>query len=282
MANEPSHGVDATPQTKASDGAGAADPNPVNPNPANPNPANPNPAAADPAAAYRPEGATGKDHLFGASDRETIDKLFGAYEGARAEIAKGKPAIPEAAAYQFNWSDGLKGVIGDGDPAVAEFRAIAHEHGYTQQQIDAIPKLMDKLVEKGLIEKPFDSGKLLEELAPASFKGTPEQRQLKGTERLTAAEAWIKQLGPTHGFDDAMKQELRLFTTTAQGVRVIEAFQKSGMNASVQPGGGQPAAVTKSDLDARVADPRNDAYGPKFDEAFAAETKKLFKEMYPD
>lgn len=229
---------------------------------------------------YKPAGLP--DHLIGQSDKETIDRLSAAYTGARGELAKGKPAIPKAEEYQFNWSDQLKGTIGKDDPALKEFATVAHEHGFTQQQIDAIPKFMDKLVEKGLIEKPFEAGKLLEELAPEGFRGTPEQRQAKGGERLAAAEAWIAQLdAKAHGIDDGMKQELRLLTTSLPGVRLVEMFARGGMNISANPGGGQqPGGITKETVEARVADPRNDSQGPKFDPAFAEETKRQFRALY--
>jgi hypothetical protein len=282
------HGVDATAQITAKDnpgdaaataaaGTGGADPTqggrtePIGG------------ADGQGAQLHKPDGIP--DHVLGQSDQETIDKLFTAYKGARDELAKGKPAIPKAGEYKFEWSDAVKGAggIASDDEAVKAFAEIANEHGYTQQQIDAIPKFFDKLVEKGVIEKPFDSARMLEDLAPAEFRGTPEQRQAKGGERLNQAEAFIGQLTAEQGFSDAMKQELRLLTTSVEGVRVVEAFMRSGMNASVSAGaGGRQTAVTKADLQARTADPRNDAFGSKFDPDFAEETRKMFKQLYPD
>jgi hypothetical protein len=299
MSEQASHGVDATPQTQAEDGTNkggnppAAQPSGAQP-PAGQQPGAQPPAGqqpplggadAAPAGLYNPNG-TIPAHLLGQDDKGTIDKLLGAYNGARTEIAKGKPAIPEAKDYQYNWSDKVKslGVIPADDPVAQAFSEIAHEHGFTQQQMDAIPKLFDRLVDKGLIEKPFDSAALLSSLAPAEFKGTPEEKQARGAQRLQAAENWIKQLDATaHGIDDAMKQELRLLTTSLDGVRLVEKFMNGGMNVSVSPGGGNPpAAVTQADLNARVADPRNNAYDPKFDPAFAEETRNMFKKVYPD
>lgn len=282
----PSHGVDPTPAIIAADGAGAF-------KPAAPAQAAPTDdptqngktlpiggADGTQANIYKPDGLP--QHLIGQTDKETIDRLATAYTGARTELAKGKPAIPAANEYKFEWSDGLKGAIAPDDPALGAFAEIAHEHEFTQKHIDAIPKFMDKLVEKGLIEKPFDSGKLLEELAPAEFRGTPEQRQAKGGERLTTAENWIKQLDPKHGIDDAMKQELRLLTTSLPGIKLVETFMKGGMNLSASPGGGsQPGAITKDAVEARLADPRNQSQGPKFDPAFAEETRRQFKALYP-
>lgn len=229
---------------------------------------------------YKPQGIA--EHLLGQTDQETIDKLQKAYTGAREEIAKGKPAIPKPEEYKWNWSDGIKGQIGADDPALKEFSAIASEHGFSQQQIDAIPKFFDKLAEKGIIEKPFDASALLADLAPAGYKGSPEERQAEGGKRLTRAEGWIKQLSPQAGFDDAMKNEMRLMTTSVAGIKVIEKLMNGGVNPSVSPGGQQQqAAVTKSDVERRVADPRNNAFDPKYDEAFAQETREMFKRLYP-
>lgn len=289
MTEQANHGVEPTAETTAADQNGVFKPA---------TPAAPGSEAgaektlpiggADGAqpATYKPEGLP--DHLLGQDDKGTIDKLSQAYKGARDELAKGKPAIPASNEYQWNWSDKVKGLggIAADDPALVAFAGIAHEHEFTQKQIDAIPKLFDQLADKGLIEKPFDAAELLTSLAPTEFKGSAEQIQAKGGERLQAVEGWIKQLDPkAHGFDDDMKQELRLLTTSVAGVRVVENLMKSGMNVSVSPGGGGGAqpVVTKAALDARVADPRNDSTRhDKFDPAFAEETRRMFKQLYPD
>lgn len=280
---ENSHGVDTTPEiTNADAGAGkVADPAQPGTEGGKTLPI----GGADGAqpSLHKPEGIA--DHLIGQTDQETIDRLFKENKGFRDAQAKG-PQVPEKAdAYAFNWSDKLKaaGGVADDDPALAAFKDIAHEHGYTQSQIDAIPKFMDVLVDKGLIEKPFDTNGLLKSLAPEGYRGTDEQMQAKGGERLLTAENWIKQLTAQQGFTEGMKNDMRLLTTSADGVAVIEALMKSGSNPSIQPGGGiQQQGISKSDLEARTADPRNDAFGAKFDPAYAEETRKLFKQMYPD
>lgn len=287
MTTEASHGVNPTAQTQAEDGTAGAGTQQQGGAQQQPGiQQQPQLGGADnPADIYNPNG-TIPTHLLGQDDKGTIDKLLGAYNGARTEIAKGRPAIPDAKEYQLNWSDKVKslGVIPADDPAVAAFSQIAHEHGFTQQQMDAIPKLFDQLVDKGLIEKPFDSAALLTSLAPPDFKGSPEERQARGGQRLQATENWIKQLDvKAHGIDDSMKQELRLLTTSEPGVRLVEKFMNGGMNVSVSPGGGhQQQAVTKADLEARVADPRNKFMDPKFDPAFAEQTQKMFKQFYQD
>lgn len=290
--NATSHGVNPTPEITAADKGGANAPaQQTAPNAApgvQPQPGQQQQTPLGGADAARPDlynpNKIIPDHLLGQDDKGTIDKLHAAYKGARDELAKGKPAPVKAADYKFEWSDKVKGAgIGTDDPALKGFADIAEKHNFSQEQIAAIPAFFDMAVDKGWIEKPFDSAGLLTELAPADFKGSPEEKQAKGGERLLVAENWIKQLDPkSHGFTEPMKQELRLLTTSLAGVQVVEHFMRSGMNTSVSPGGGgnNPPAVTKADLDARVADPRNKFDNPKFDEGYATETQNMFKRFY--
>jgi len=286
MSDQPNHGVDTTPQIQAEDKTAVPPANPGAEPPAPPAPGQQPPlgGADAPPGIYNPNNSI-PDHLLGQDDKGTIDKLSAAYKGAREEPAKGKPAVPEAKDYQFNWSDKVKGAggIAADDQAVAAFAEIANKRGLTQDQVGAVNEFFELAIDKGWIEKPFDSGQLLTELAPPEFRGTPEEKQARGAQRLQLADSWISQLDPkTSGMDDAMKQELRLLTTSVAGVRVVEQFMKSGMNPSVSPGGGHmPAAVTKSDIDARIADPRNNFTDPKFDPAYAEETRNMFKKLYP-
>lgn len=231
---------------------------------------------------YKPDGLA--DHLFGKDDRGTIDNLMKENKGFRDAQAKGRPNVPDKPdAYAFNWSDKVKGVGGvdQNDKVLGEFRRIAHEHGYTQAQVDAIPKIFDYMVDQGLIEKPLDTAELLRGLAPEGFRGSPDELERRGGARLLTAETWINQLTPQQGFDDGMKTEMRLLTTSKSGIQVIETLMKAGINPSVSAGGEKAAGISKQDLDARVADPRNSTFAPEYNEAFAQETRELFKKMYP-
>ncbi|EKF43325.1 hypothetical protein NA8A_04818 [Nitratireductor indicus C115] len=286
MSNEPSHGVEPTPQIAAAD-----------------DPANAGaPPAADPTQGgrtepiggadgqmpgiYKPEGIA--DHLVGQTNEETIDRLIRENKGFRDAQAKKTGAVPENAdGYQpFEWGEKTKalGGVADDDQALGIFKNIAHEHGFTDAQMAAVPKFMEAMAEKGLLEAPFDTAGMLESLAPEGFKGSAEEKQAKGGERLTAAENWIKQLdAEAHGFDQDMKNEMRLLTTSLAGVKVIEKLMNRGVNPSVHPGGGgAERAVTKQDYEARIADPRNNAFGDKFDENFANETREIARRLFGD
>lgn len=234
------------------------------------------------AGTYKPEGIDAA--LLGQTDKDTIDNLLKVNKGFRDAQAKAEKPPEQPDAYKFEWSDRVKGygAIAEDDAVLGKFREIALEHDYTQKQIDAIPKIFDFMAEKGMIEQPFDTSGLLKGLAPEGFRGSPEEIEAKGGERLLAAENWIKQLTPENGFDDGMKTEMRLLTTTPAGVKVIEQMMKGGVTHSVSPGGQQPQAVSKSEWEARVADPRNDAFGSRFDPAYAEETRQLAKKLFPD
>lgn len=299
MTGQASHGVAPTPEISAADSLGVFAPVAPTP-PAAPTP--PPPGAPDPtqggrtlpiggadggqADIYKPEGLD--QSLIGQTDRETIDKIVNRMTGLRTELAKkgqDAPAIPEKPdGYQWNWSDGVKaaGGIATDDKAVAAFAQIAHEHGFTQQQIDAVPKFFDKMIEAGVIEKPLDPNKLLEDLAPPTFRGSADDKRQKGAERLGVVENWVKALPEAAGFDAQMKDELRLLTMSPAGVRILERMMNgaAAQTFAVQPGN-QPQPVTQRTLDARISDPRNDAMGPKFDPAFAEETREMFKKLYP-
>lgn len=230
---------------------------------------------------YRPDGIA--EHQLGQDDRGTIDKLLSENRGFREAQSKQVKPPEKADGYTFEWGERIAkdfgGVAAD-DVVLGKFRELAHEHGFTQKQMDAVPKLMEFMAEQDLLDKPFDSGKLLAELAPAGFRGTAEEQQAKGAERLNVAESWIKQL-PDKSFDQDMRNELRLLTTSAAGVRVVERMMNAGFTASVSPGAGSAAApVTKQTLDQRLADPRNDSFGEKYDPAFAQDTDAMFRQLY--
>lgn len=270
------HGLDPSPEIAAADSDA-------------PDPA----AAADPAVKtediggadgqqpfYRPDGIP--DHLLGQDQNETLDKLFGAYKGARDEMAKGKPAAPdkpEAYELKFGEDTAKQFPIADDDPALQVLKQTAHEAGFTQDQFEVLGKFVDQLVDKGLIEKPYDADAVMKSLAPEGFKGTEDQKLTRGAERVSQLDSWIK---ADTRFTDQERQELRLLTTSKEGVKALEKIRAGSVTTTVVPGGQAQGGVSQATLDARVADPRNDALDPKYDEAFALETREMFKRLHPE
>lgn len=237
-------------------------------------------AGGDPAGdIYKPEGI--KTELVGKTDRETIDNLLAENKGFREAQSKGLPKTVDE--YKWNWGDKVKGkgTIADDDALVKEFGTIAHEHGFSQKHLDAIPAFFDKLAEKGMLDSGYDPNAVLEGLAPAGFQGSAADKQAEGAKVMNQTTAWIDQLDG-QAYSDEMKQEMKLLTTSVPGMKVLSAFMKAGSNPSVSAGGkGADPGITRADLDRRVADPRNDPFdGEKFDPHFAQETDELFKKFY--
>jgi hypothetical protein len=231
---------------------------------------------------YKPDGIG--DHLIGQTNEETIDRLFKENAGFRqSQATKGATLVSKVEDVKFDWSDKVKGQggIASDDKALSLFSEIAVKHKFDQQQLAAIPAFFDAAIDAGLIEPPYSQAKVLEGLAPADFRGTPQERQLRGGERLVQAENWIKQLPLQSGYDDAVKNELRLLTTSVDGVRALEIMMKGGMNASFSAGAGQQTPdVTKQDYERRVADPRYWSHNPAYDENFAKETAEMAKKVF--
>ena len=231
------------------------------------------------AGIHKPAGIG--EHQLGQTNEETIDKLWKENLGFREAQSKQPKALSKIEDVKFDWSDKVKamGGIATDDKAVAMFADVAVKHGFMPTQLAAIPAFFDAAIEAKLIEPPFDSNKVLEDLAPDNFKGTPEQRQMAGSPRMIAASNYIKQLPPGL-YDDDMKNELMLLTTSKGGVRALEALM-SGGNQSVSAGGGQrAAAVSEGDLSQMTADPRNWPNDPKYDPAYATEVAAKFKAFY--
>lgn len=229
---------------------------------------------------YRPQGLP--DHFLGASDKETIDRLFQAYDGARTELARRPGSVPkDASAYELKLSEEAASVLklADDDKAVGALKELAHKHGLTDRQFGGMfAEFVDTMLQTGIVPKPRSGEEILAELAPADFKGPDDQKVAAGEARYNAAKAWVTGLGLK---DEAAVNELLGTITTPGGLAAIEHIMRANVQASVSAGGGTPAGgITKAQLDARVADPRNYHASPQYDAAFAAETQRLFREFY--
>lgn len=276
-----SHGLDPTPEIAAADSGATPESTPAAEPGAAPDNDIPIGGADGQQPFYRPDGIP--QHLLGETPEQTLDKIYGAYKGARDELAKGKPAAPgkpdeykltigEQAAKQFP--------IAEDDPALGVLRQTAHEAGLTQEQFGVFGKFVDMLVDKGLVEKPYDSDAVMKSLAPEGFKGSDDQKLARGAERITALDSWMK---ADTRFTDMERNELRLLTTSKEGVSALEKMRGGSVTQSINPGGGQPpGGASKATVDARVADPRNNFMDPKYDEAFALETREMFKRLHPE
>jgi hypothetical protein len=75
---------------------------------------------------------------------------------------------------------------------------------------------------------------------------------------------------------------VKLLQDRAGGVELVEFMRDAGRGRGPLTDGKPPQAVNEADIDARVADPRNDPGHPKFDLRFAEETQRLMQAAFPN
>lgn len=243
------------------------------------------PAAPAASAPYRPEGLP--DHLLGKDDKDTVDKLFKAFDGFRRSTAD-QGTVPEKPdGYTFDASDKLKPYVGnfDKDPIFAKAREIAKEIGMTDKVFRGfVPRILEHFIDGGLVDAPVDPKAMLRELAPAALKeATDAEKEAAGGRIVQDNIAWVDQMKADKTMPEDAASYLAAQAADASGAHALINWlrgareeRRPALNHRAPAGG-----VTKAELDARVADPRNDPNDVKFDRRFAEETREMFKRAQP-
>jgi hypothetical protein len=240
-------------------------------------------AAASPPSAYRPDGLP--DHLFGTDDKTTIDNLWKSYAGFRDRMAQLEPPPKDGAGYQFTWSDKVSPYMQDAgdDKFVQGLRDVALKAGMNNGQANGfLNGAIELMLELDLVDKPVDPQAELAKMIPADAVSLPKAEQDAAVQRRIATNlAYVDGLvadGLSKASADAIKAELAGFPELHQLVELM----RGGTGAKPALGGNVPAAVTAADLEKRTADPRNQVGNAKFEPAFAAETTRLYQQVYGD
>lgn len=195
------------------------------------------PAAATP---YVPEGLP--DTFKGASDKETIDKLFGDING--------RPKPPEKPdGYKFEFAEDFTKKYGDlkDDKVVGVWAEVAHELGLDNAQANgALTKLYERLDASGMLDLGPDPDAEISALMPKT--GDDATRRAEALKRINNAGAWVKGLEAKGLSKDGVTSFSEMLTT-AKGVEALEFLQRTfnqpGLNGGGQGGaqdGGQTAA----------------------------------------
>lgn len=232
---------------------------------------------------HRPDGLP--DHLLGGSDRETIDKLFGAFDGfrrAQSEIG----AVPkEPSAYKLEPSDKLKPYVAnlEQDGLFSGVREDALKAGITDKQFN---KFLGPVLER-MMELPgfagIDYQKELANLTPPEAKSLDEAgRKAAVNKRIETNLAWIEGARAQNMMPKEIADTLiTRLGDDARGHQAIEWMRAQGRERGpALDGKGAGAVASDADLKARNIDPRNNPNSPTFDRAFAAETDRLFQQRY--
>ncbi len=249
----------------------------------------PAPAAIDPAAAaasataagaatgYRPDGIP--DHLAGPDDKTTIDNLWKAADGFRkAEGERG--AVPkDPAGYAFEPSEKIKPFVGDlaNDGFFKGVKEAALAAGVTDKQFPKfINNVMEKMLDSGMV-KPVDYAKEMAALLPEAAKSLDDAgRKAAVGARISENLAFIEGARKQGMPEDVATALTARLGDDAVGNKAIEWIRAQAREIKPAMGGKSAGGVSEADLDARVADPRNDPNSSKFDKGFAEETRKQF------
>jgi hypothetical protein len=237
---------------------------------------NVDPAAAveekpnDAPSIYRPEGLP--DHLVGASDTETLDKLFKAYSGARTELSTrgGAPESVEGYALTFadDAPDHVKAITAD-DPAIKMARDLALKHKMSPAQFGFVTDFLGEATKAGMIDAPLD---LKAEMT--AFGGEDAFEKARG-----AIKAQVETLKTRGVVGDAEMAELDMITSTAAGLKLVSALRGGGPSALNVDAGQAAGGVTYEDLQARMNDPRYSTRSAKYDQAFRDQTSQMLKDL---
>lgn len=229
------------------------------------------------------------DRLKATSQDEFFGKLQEDWKKQHQTLS-GLPAAPKSVDdYRVTLGEKTAAAIGDleKDPGFAIAKKAALAAGISADAFGKlVPTFYDGLVEAGLVAKPVslvsEAAKFLgrdapfaDEQAAAQAIGPLFETIQRGVDKI----AEDAKLGPES------KAALYALMDTADGLRAAQAIVKAlgGDKGGPQPGGagGGATGVTRTQLQERVKDPRNQVFSSKYDANFAAETRRLYEQLGP-
>lgn len=227
---------------------------------------------------YRPEGLA--DHLVGANDQETIDRLSKAYAGARDAIAKAGEVPKDATGYVFQPSEKVKPYAErlDQDPFWSTTKEIALKNHIPAKTFQGfIGDLMEAMVDKNLVAEPFSPEKeraaLVPDVSDPKARATIADRIIR--DNLTTIATWKDQGLPEDAAVSLASTMDRAATNhLVAWIRDLRGEEPPALN------GAKVDATSEAEFNRRMEDPRNNIGSPKYDPAFAAETTRIAKDLY--
>lgn len=242
------------------------------------------PGQAEPSpAGYRPEGLP--DHLYGATDRETIDKLHKAYGPAREFISRAGSVPDDPAGYAWTPSEAVAPYVPDhgNDPVVKITQQAAKAAGIGDKAYGTfMGAIMDGLVGSGMLDDPYSAD--AERAIIAGDVTDPAERTKAADKASREAIGYVDMLAEQGKIGKDTADFIKGRSDRGHMIRFIQAARAMAAPASgvAMGGGGATGQVTRADLQKRQADPRNQFGNPAYDAEYAAETNRLYQAVVPD
>ncbi len=252
----------------------------------------PDAAASPPAGIYFPEGLP--DHFKGASDRETIDKLAGAWKDYRnRDAGRDVPETPDGYltldgidAKAFTLDERFKGHIEAlaSDPGMKAAAEVAKKYGVERPAMyGMLQAAMGALQESGMLEPMVDVATERAALLPDAAKTLPkDQQDVAIDKRMNDNFAFIDLMVANRGLPKQVGEYAQMMLgDKAEGHLFLEFVRTAIQGGGQGPGqhGGQGPSISHAQLKERQADPRNDPNDPRFDPAFERETSRLYQQF---
>lgn len=243
----------------------------------------PPPAVAGKDGAYFPEKLP--EHLRGGNDRETLDKVFAAYSGAREELSKRGSAPKDLAEYKLDFGDDLKKVFGDPEtsPEIKIAKQVAMKHGLTKEQLSGFVRDYHEGLLAGQVVKPMDPAKEARAILGDAARGRSEADIAQEAGKIWEDTVkWLDGMVSSKVLTAEGADALKPALETAAGVKAIRALRQATLEHALNPGAGQgvPGGLTKEDLQRRASSPEVDPLNPKFDPRKARALEEDYRRFY--
>ena len=208
----------------------------------------------------RPDFMEGLDQFWSPDDGPDLEGLAKSYTELRSKMSSGKHKAPKDGNYDMSSLEGVP----DDDPLLTSFTAFAKENGLSQDQFDQISKMYMENMGEMFGSAEVDVQREMDKL------GKNADKVLQSTSQ------W---LGKLQSSGVLTSEETEALTNAAQSADFVKAInkirdsygEKSIPAIEVQESG----AMSKSDLDAMVADPR---YGK--DMHYTQQVERKFMEFF--
>lgn len=226
-------------------------------------------------SAYLPDGLP--ETLRGKTDKETIDKL--------AEVVGKLPKAPATPKdYKFDPPADFKTKFGDlkDDPVIGLYRDVAHKHGLSNEQFQAVVvDLYAGMDKAGMLQQEPDYAAEMQKLMPKG--GDPKENARRVHERIGALSTFVSGLEARGAISKAQAADLAVMWSSADAVMAFEKVLALIPKEHGPQGGGVGAGGSYGwpQAEADMADARYSSTSPKYDPAFRKQADERMRQLPP-